>query len=177
MADVRVTLSGRVKLPTIEELVGEPLEQVAADLIETIDAELDRVTPRDKGDLRDSLKGEVVRSGGLPSGIEYQSDLPQGPILDSGELRGPGKAPPVDPIQRWVQRRGIASGKEARSRAFAIAKKIAKEGAKGPLKRVGGALRDKETKGWWSDVQQFADKALSQSREKLRDEIIKRFGK
>ena len=45
--------------------------------------------------------------------------------------RGPGKAPPIDPIIDWLKRKGIVTDqKEARGTAFAIAKSISKKGTK-----------------------------------------------
>lgn len=44
--------------------------------------------------------------------------------------RKPGKMPPVEMIKNWVQDKGIARGKEATGLAWAISKKIAKEGTK-----------------------------------------------
>lgn len=42
--------------------------------------------------------------------------------------RAPGKRPPVNPIEKWVEAKLGLSGKQATSAAFAISNKIAKEG-------------------------------------------------
>lgn len=55
-------------------------------------------------------------------------------VLETG--RKPGKQPPLDPIQRWVQAKGIATDISERSLAYLIARKIGKEGSL--LYRQGG---------------------------------------
>ena len=52
-------------------------------------------------------------------------------LVDKGiDNRGPGKQPPIAPIQNWIRRKSISvpSGITIESFAFAIAKKIAKKG-------------------------------------------------
>jgi hypothetical protein len=51
--------------------------------------------------------------------------------VDQGtDNRGPGKQPPVQPIQQWIKRKSISipAGLTIKSFSFAIAKKIAKKG-------------------------------------------------
>lgn len=55
-------------------------------------------------------------------------------VLETG--RKPGKQPPLDPIQKWVQAKGIATDISTRSLAYLIARKIGKEGSL--LYRQGG---------------------------------------
>ena len=59
-------------------------------------------------------KGNVIR------GRKYTEQLVHG--------RNAGKAPPIAPIEKWVNAKFGISGKQATSFAFAISKKIAKEG-------------------------------------------------
>ena len=55
--------------------------------------------------------------------------------------RGPGKAPPVDPILEWIRYKGIISGeKNIKGAAFAIAKSIGKNGTKNYVKNAPNAL-------------------------------------
>jgi hypothetical protein len=68
-------------------------------------------------------KGNTIR------GRKYTEQLVYG--------RQPGKAPPVTPIERWVTAKFGITGKEATSFAFAISKKIAKEGTS--WKKKGGS--------------------------------------
>jgi len=57
--------------------------------------------------------------------------------------RGPGKAPPVDPILEWVKWKGIVkSDKEARGTAFAIAKSISKNGTKNWVPNAPNAIEE-----------------------------------
>jgi hypothetical protein len=59
-------------------------------------------------------KGNVIR------GRKYTEQLVYG--------RKPGNAPPITPLENWVKAKFGITGKEATSFAFAISKKIAKEG-------------------------------------------------
>jgi len=59
-------------------------------------------------------KGNVIR------GRKYTEQLVWG--------RKPGNAPPITPLENWVKAKFGITGKEATSFAFAISKKIAKEG-------------------------------------------------
>jgi hypothetical protein len=59
-------------------------------------------------------KGNVIR------GRKYTEQLVWG--------RKPGNAPPITPLENWVKAKFGISGREATSFAFAISKKIAKEG-------------------------------------------------
>jgi hypothetical protein len=59
-------------------------------------------------------KGNVIR------GRKYTEQLVYG--------RKPGNAPPITPLENWVKAKFGINGKEATSFAFAISKKIAKEG-------------------------------------------------
>jgi hypothetical protein len=55
-------------------------------------------------------------------------------VLETG--RKPGKQPPTDPIQKWIQAKGIATDISDKSLAYLIARKIGKEGSL--LYRQGG---------------------------------------
>jgi hypothetical protein len=68
-------------------------------------------------------KGNVIR------GEKYTEQLVYG--------RAAGKAPPIAPLENWVQAKFGISGKQATSFAFAISKKIAKEGT--TWKKRGGS--------------------------------------
>jgi hypothetical protein len=68
-------------------------------------------------------KGSVIR------GRKYTEQLVYG--------RAAGKAPPITPLEKWVTAKFGITGKEATSFAFAISKKIAKEGT--TWKQKGGS--------------------------------------
>jgi len=67
-----------------------------------------------------NVKTRVEGQEGIISGRQYSEQLVYG--------RRPGAMPPIAPLERWAQVKLGLSGTEARSAAFAIAKKIAKEG-------------------------------------------------
>lgn len=67
----------------------------------------------------------------IPAGIrgELFSPLNYSGAVEHG--RRPGKQPPIEPIQLWVVRKGIAPPDEARGVAYVIARAIGKRGTKG----------------------------------------------
>jgi hypothetical protein len=77
-------------------------------------------------------KGNVIR------GRKYTEQLVYG--------RSAGKAPPISPLEKWVNAKFGISGKEATSFAFAISKKIAKEGTTWKKKGGSDLLQVLETK-------------------------------
>lgn len=72
------------------------------------------------GEWIESLEGVVEPMKGIIRGAKYTEQLVQG--------RAPGRMPPVDPLQKWVESKLGKSGKEARGIAFAVARKIGQEG-------------------------------------------------
>lgn len=72
------------------------------------------------GEWLASLEIEIGNDDGKIRGRDYSEQLAQG--------RRPGKAPPIRQLERWVNAKLGISEPEATSIAFAISKKIAKEG-------------------------------------------------
>lgn len=72
------------------------------------------------GEWLDSLEVTTGENSGTIRGREYSQQLALG--------RKPGKRPPIAPIEKWVNAKFGITGAQARSMAFAIATKIAKEG-------------------------------------------------
>lgn len=72
------------------------------------------------GEWRSSLKVRAENETGIIRGRKYTEQLVYG--------RRPGAMPPIAPLEKWVQAKLGLSGQQARLAAFAIAKKIAKEG-------------------------------------------------
>ena len=72
------------------------------------------------GEWVDSIETSAVNNIGKIRGRDYTEYLKNG--------RKPGKMPPIAAIEKWVQVKLGLRGKQALSAAFAIAKKIAKEG-------------------------------------------------
>lgn len=84
-------------------------------------------TPAAFGTLRASISGEVQS---MASGMLGIVGTPQ-PYAVPVELGTKPHMPPVQPLQDWVRQKLGLSGKEGRSVAFAIARKISKKGTKG----------------------------------------------
>jgi len=85
------------------------------------------------GNLLRSINTEKTkeRQGDLETALEIKAWYAE--LVDEGiDNRGPGKQPPVRPIQQWLQRKSISipSGVTIEQYSFAIAKKIAKQGQK-----------------------------------------------
>lgn len=72
------------------------------------------------GKWLNSLSVEASDGKGIIKGIDYTYYLANG--------RAPGNMPPIQPLVEWVGYKFGITGNEARSAAFAIAKKIAREG-------------------------------------------------
>ena len=96
--------------------------------------------------------GEWIKSleskGNKIRGRKYTEQLVYG--------RSAGKAPPISPIEKWVNAKFGISGKEATSFAFAISKKIAKEGTSWKKKGGSDLLEVLEAK----EVKDFINKRL-----------------
>lgn len=67
-----------------------------------------------------SLQADALNGVGYIKGIDYTYYLVNG--------RAPGKRPPIQPLIAWVGHKFGIYGDEAKSAAFAIAKKIEREG-------------------------------------------------
>ena len=72
------------------------------------------------GEWLDSLEVTTGENSGTIRGRDYSQQLALG--------RKPGKRPPIAPLEKWVNAKFGITGAQARSMAFAIATKIAKEG-------------------------------------------------
>lgn len=94
-----------------------------------IETEVSTLTPVNTGALRASIGTTLY---GSPSGVYSAivgTPLLYGEVVERG--RRPGKMPPVGAIKLWIVRKGIATGSEADSVAYLIARKIARVGTKG----------------------------------------------
>jgi hypothetical protein len=96
------------------------------------------------GNLLRSIKVNNVENQGtfttiVTTGVDYANWVDEG----TGD-RGPGKQPPIAPIEAWIKRKSIAIPQQLsiKSFAFAIAKKIAKNGQnKRPYPYIKPAIR------------------------------------
>lgn len=98
----------------------DPLHSFGEDLVKRIQQEFDNKNLNDRGgasgSLEFSVEGEKVVVYGLARVL----------FLEFG--RRPGDPPPFDVIQGWVERKLNVPAEEVDSVAWAIVKKIAKEG-------------------------------------------------
>jgi hypothetical protein len=86
-------------------------------------------TPVNSGALRQSfIPSRPIQRGQSITG-NVSTPLAYGIVMERGRTPG-SKMPPVDAIELWVRRKGIASV-ESRAVAFVIARSIAKKGIKG----------------------------------------------
>ena len=72
------------------------------------------------GEWLENLNTRVEAQKGIINGRKYSEQLVWG--------RRPGKRPPISALEKWVQVKLGLSGAEAKGAAFAIAKKIEREG-------------------------------------------------
>lgn len=119
------------------------LDRAAERLITTMVTEMEREVamraPRGAtGMLQQSMAGEV-RGRGLAIRGVVGSSLFYAPVVELG--RNPGRFPPPGPIQLWVQRKLGISGKEVRSVAYLVARKIARHGTE-PQRVIERALEE-----------------------------------
>lgn len=99
------------------------LDDIAEDIRQAIESEIEFEGLVFTGRLRDSWEIEETGDGERTIG----SPLIWAAVLDEGRV--PGKMPPADALFPWVkQKLGVTDNVEARSIAFAIAKKIEQEG-------------------------------------------------
>jgi hypothetical protein len=93
---------------------------------------------KNTGSLGQSLQSIITEQNGVLVGnIKGNSYVHQ--IIHG---RKPGTMPPLDDLKKWVVSKGIASGKNVDSIAYAIAKKIEKQGIRVPNQYNDGKLLD-----------------------------------
>lgn len=119
-----------------------------------------------------------VGSNGIPTKIIIGTAANRGGVsyvraLDKDLRRGPGSAPPVKAIERWLARKAIGgTGKGRRSMAFAIAKNIAKKGQTRSFTYVGTANKGSATKGWRARAVERVNAGLPAARTRLLKDIV-----
>lgn len=100
-----------------------------AQRLETVVAEKTPTGVGGEAGLRGSIHGETARRGDVVRG-QVSTPLEYGEVVEMG--RRPNQAmPPIGPIMLWAQRKLGLDAKEAKSAAFAIARKIARSGFEG----------------------------------------------
>lgn len=135
MAGLSITLQGFDQLERAfsqaPQVVGEELGIFMHGLVAHLEAEVKDRTPAAHGLLRASIVGRANSVGGAMNthvlGIVGSANAYVVPV----ELGTKPHMPPVLAIEDWVKVKLGLTGKEARSAAWGIARKIAKKGTKG----------------------------------------------
>lgn len=73
------------------------------------------------GQARSMITFKVTGNKGVLFGPDYMLFMERG--------RGPGRMPPIEPIMKWIEDKGIKPNTSVKSMAFAIAKKHALKGS------------------------------------------------
>lgn len=115
------------------------------------------------GNLIRSLDFKIVK--GIDDLFLQIVAAPYFKFVDEG--RKPGKMPPIKPIQKWSERKGIKFNKMSnRQTAFVIARSIGKKGIR-PLnitnKLIDNIIRNKQTiikNGAVKDIQEYINKTF-----------------
>lgn len=155
--NIQVLVTGG-RLPDPAGVVDPLVDAAMTETVMLLEREVKRRTPIGVTEvLRGSIAGEVrygetadrgVLVGGVGTPVAY------GEVVEHGRKPG-GKMPPIDALELWVRRRMWIDGGEAGRRrptvqqargiAFAIARKIAREGTEG-AHMFEEALRENEDK-------------------------------
>ncbi len=96
------------------------IERVLSEVLPSLVDSYDRLGMRASGDWAEALEVKADDRVGQIWGNDYTQYLTNG--------REPGGMPPVSALEKWVGDKFGISGPEATSAAWAISKKIAKEG-------------------------------------------------
>lgn len=103
-------------------------ERAVSKSLDVLENNIVQRTPVNTGAARGATTKEMTTLGTMIRG-EVLNPINYALPLEHG--RRPGKMPPVDAIKQWVIRKGIATGPEADSAAFLIARAIGRRGTKG----------------------------------------------
>jgi len=133
--------------------------------IDHIEEQVAGRTPVNIGALRGSIATEIRGNQMNLRGI-VGTPLIYGLPVEMG--REPGKMPPVDAIEYWVIRKGIASPPESRSVAFLIARAIGAGTSRGIMRPGGGArMFEKGLEASMGTVEKVFDGAVERIVERL----------
>lgn len=139
----------------------EKLLQAAYDFLNAVKSDLDPYTTS-KGAVEGTQTGAILFT---PQHIQFAK-----------YGRGPGKQPPLDIIEAWVEKNGIIfDGLNQRGTAWVIARSIGKSGTKNWVPGAPNALEESLEKGWkeyQSKLLDFATIAIESEIEVLRVEKI-----
>lgn len=160
----------------MKSLLGEPSRTFGIGMLNDGMVYLNANVPIDRGTLRNDLQPNVglTRVEGDPvETITWGSRKEYGARLDKGEKGG--KKVNAQDLERWVKRRGLATGKRAKGLAMAIASSISRQGPKNEPHYVAGPHKDEPTKGWFSRLEGAVNAALGPRRAKFEEDVTRRW--
>jgi len=111
----------------VAELQSQTVEVISKEMVENLRNNRSMAT----GTLARSIKtyDTTNKNNNLESVLEIGAWYAE--LVDKGiDPRGPGRQPPIEPIEAWIKRKSISvpAGITIKQFSFAIAKKIAKKG-------------------------------------------------
>jgi len=111
----------------VAELQSQTVEVISKEMVENLRNNRSMAT----GTLARSIKtyDTTNKDNNLESVLEIGAWYAE--LVDKGiDPRGPGRQPPIEPIEAWIKRKSISvpAGITMKQFSFAIAKKIAKQG-------------------------------------------------
>ncbi len=104
----------------MEQILKQKLQNELVKIVEELKAKHIELGQKATGEWIDSLEIEINGRKGTLYGADYTPALTKG--------RSPGALPPINPLQQWAEIKLGVSPSESRGVAFAIAKKIQREG-------------------------------------------------
>lgn len=158
MISLKVTSIPRINARAILE---EPMRAYLDAVVAAGLSYLDTVVPVDSGDTRESFHesgGVTSITGSYPRmQAVIGTSRPYAGMLNAGGRRGPGKAPPVKNIQRWLSRKGMDT-----RMAYGIARKIAKKGTVTGPNYEEGSFAGLPVRGYFGMVEVYVESAMQQ---------------
>ena len=150
------------EIPGFNFTIFAEMRKAMKEALDVLHAEITARTPVNTGTLRQSIQ-PVIR-GQAPSFVgEVGSPLIYGWPVERG--RRPGKMPPVDAIELWVNRKLGLQGNEAKSVAFLVARAIGRRGTRGE------AMFFRGTEAARPRVEQIWNNVPSRARERIEAKL------
>jgi len=108
MVDLKVTLPDwdqfEEALLRNPEIIAEECETAMQQAVLLVEREVVKRTPVDQGRLRNSIAGDVKRTGEHVSGTVFSENVEHAPYVEYDTVP---HFPPLKPIEDWVRRKGI----------------------------------------------------------------------
>lgn len=137
------------KLHQFDSTLNSEARRTMQQSVDVMEAQIAAYTPVNTGTLRAGTTTDILGRGFNVQGV-IVNPLTYAVAVENG--RKPGRMPPIDAIQLWVIRKGIAGRDDSRSVAFLIARAIGRRGTKGAFMFKKGYQAALPTvKQLWSD--------------------------